>query len=239
MTRASGAREHDRTRERLLLAARRLFADRGFKRVTVREICRAAHANVAAVNYHFGDKMGLYRDVLQQAIDGMVRINETARAEGRGCPPEERLRRFLTIFLSQLARPEFAIYHRLMQRELQDPTPVLDAVAEEGIKPRLEFLAGVVADLVGGEASDGWVMQCVGSINAQALIHLPNPIALRLGYEFKGTPAEIAQVVEHIVAFSIAGVRAVAPSLTRGGAPSPRAAPARGRRGRAAGRSRS
>ena len=43
------------TRERLLKAAEALFAERGFKRVTVREICLAARANVAAVNYHFGD----------------------------------------------------------------------------------------------------------------------------------------------------------------------------------------
>ena len=47
------------TRDRLLKASTRLFADRGFKHVTVREICRAARANVAAVNYHFGDKLGL------------------------------------------------------------------------------------------------------------------------------------------------------------------------------------
>ena len=42
------------TRQRLLISAERLFADRGFKKVTVREICRAARANVAAINYHFG-----------------------------------------------------------------------------------------------------------------------------------------------------------------------------------------
>jgi len=56
------------TRDRVLKAAERLFAERGFKKVTVRDICRAARANVAAVNYHFGDKQGLYREVLQIAF---------------------------------------------------------------------------------------------------------------------------------------------------------------------------
>src|SRR5207247_5047290 len=69
------------TRERLLRAAERLFADRGFKDVTVRDICRAARANVAAVNYHFGDKLGLYREVMQTAIDGMRGTNDAAREE--------------------------------------------------------------------------------------------------------------------------------------------------------------
>ena len=76
------------TRDRLLKAAERLFADRGFKKVTVRDICRAARANVAAVNYHFGDKLGLYREVLQSAIDGMRGDQRRgARRRARGSRP--------------------------------------------------------------------------------------------------------------------------------------------------------
>ena len=56
------------TRERLVTAASELFAENGFRKVTVRDICTAAGANVAAVNYHFGDKLGLYREVLERAI---------------------------------------------------------------------------------------------------------------------------------------------------------------------------
>ena len=201
--------DRDRTRERLLVEARRLFAEHGLKKVTVREICRAARANVAAVNYHFGDKMGLYREVLQQAIDGMARSNDEARAAGEGCRPEEKLRRFLRIFLSRLIKPEFAVDHRLVQRELQDPTPMLDAFVTQGIKPRLEYLAGVVAEMIGAGPADEAVLQCVGSINAQAIIYLPNPVASRLGYEFKGTAADIERAVEHVIAFSLGGVRAI------------------------------
>ena len=79
---ARAAADDHETRQRLLTVAERLFADRGFKKVTVREICRAARANVAAVNYHFGDKLGLYREVLQAAIDGMRGTNDAAREAG-------------------------------------------------------------------------------------------------------------------------------------------------------------
>ena len=68
-----------KTRERLIEAGTRLFAERGFKRVSVREICCEARANVAAVNYHFGDKLGLYREVVQSAVVAMRSTGDAAR----------------------------------------------------------------------------------------------------------------------------------------------------------------
>ena len=97
--------ESRRPRNARTAAARRraqLFADRGFKKVTVRDICRAARANVAAVNYHFGDKLGLYREVLQRAIDRMRATNDAAREAGRARRPEEQLRRYIGIFVQRL-----------------------------------------------------------------------------------------------------------------------------------------
>lgn len=208
--------KHDReTRERLMAAGSRLFAAHGYKKVTVREICRVARANVAAVNYHFGGKLGLYRTVLQQAIDAMVRTTEEGRASGAGRPPEERLRRFIVLFLNQVLKPEHATLHHLVQREVQDPTPVLDALVEQGIRPRLDYLAGVVAEMIGGDARDDRVLRSVGSINAQTILYMPNPIATRLGFTFKGTPDEIEAAAEHIATFSIAGVRAVGRPVRR------------------------
>src|SRR6201982_1165286 len=91
------------TRSRLLATATRLFAARGFRKVTVREICREARANVAAVNYHFGDKRGLYREVLSSAIETMRATTEVARQAGEGQTPEERLRRYIRVFLQRVA----------------------------------------------------------------------------------------------------------------------------------------
>ena len=96
---ASGLGRNDReTRDRLLQASEQLFAARGFRDVTVRDICRAARANVAAVNYHFGDKLGLYREVLQVAIDAMRETNEAGQRAAEGQPAAEKLRRYIAIF---------------------------------------------------------------------------------------------------------------------------------------------
>ena len=56
----------DKTREKIIRAATRLFAERGLGGVTVREICRAANVNGALVNYHFRSKDGLYRECVER-----------------------------------------------------------------------------------------------------------------------------------------------------------------------------
>ena len=64
----SGQERGARARERLLLEATRIFAEKGFARASTREICQAAGQNVAAIHYYFGDKAGLYRAALVRPI---------------------------------------------------------------------------------------------------------------------------------------------------------------------------
>ena len=197
------------TRDRLLKAAERLFADRGFKKVTVRDICRAARANVAAVNYHFGDKLGLYREVMQSAIDGMRGTNDAAREAGAGQPPEEQLRRYISIFVDRVLTPGNDAIHRLINREMNDPTPALDALVEQGVRPRIEYLSGLISAIIGCDPTDPRVLRCVASVQAQTLAYMPNPIATRLGLANKPTAANLRDIADHIAEFSLAGVHAV------------------------------
>src|SRR5262249_19239906 len=193
----------------LLQAGERLFAERGLKKVTVRELCQAARANVAAVNYHFGDKLGLYREVLQGAIAAMRETTEMVRRAGEGQPPGEQLRRFVRIFLQRVLAPESKAVHRLISREVSDPTPALDALVEQGVRPRLDYLRTVIADLMGCEPGDPRVLRCAGSVQSQSVSYFPNPIAVRLGFKFDPTPANIDEIAEHIATFSIGGVHAI------------------------------
>jgi TetR/AcrR family transcriptional regulator, regulator of cefoperazone and chloramphenicol sensitivity len=197
------------TRARLLQTAERLFGERGFKVVTVRQICTAARANVAAVNYHFGDKLGLYREVLQGAIDAMRETSEAARRAGEGQPPEEQLRRFVGVFLQRVLTPGRASIHRIITREINDPTPALDVLVEQGVRPRVEYLSGVIARILRCDPRDKRVLRCVASVQAQAVSYFPNPISARLGFSFEPTEGNIEDAARHIATFSLAGVKAV------------------------------
>ncbi|MFD9944565.1 TetR family transcriptional regulator [Nonomuraea sp. NPDC059023] len=57
-------RDREATRQRLLRAARSLFAEHGYEQVTVRMIAAAADANIALVGRYFGSKAGLFGEVL-------------------------------------------------------------------------------------------------------------------------------------------------------------------------------
>jgi len=99
---AQPERDDRATRERVRAAARRLFVERGFQKVSVREITEEARANIAAVSYHFRDKLGLYMEVLQEAIAAAREGFEATKAP-EGSPPEERLRHFVRANIQRLS----------------------------------------------------------------------------------------------------------------------------------------
>jgi TetR/AcrR family transcriptional regulator, regulator of cefoperazone and chloramphenicol sensitivity len=204
-------KQRDReTRERVLRVAAQLFADRGFKKVTVRDICKAARANVAAVNYHFGDKSGLYREVLQRAIEIVRATSDAARTAGEGRSAEERLRRYIHVSLCRVATEGHANWiARLIHREIADPTPAFDALVDQGIRPRIDDLSVIVAELLGCELNDERVARCVVSIHSQWVLFVPNPIASRLRSKLQVRNESPDRVAEHIADFSLAGIRAV------------------------------
>ena len=76
----------DRTRASILNAAERLYAERGFSDVTLRDIVAAASVNLAAVNYHFGSKDELIAElfVTRSIATNRERLNELKAAEAAG-----------------------------------------------------------------------------------------------------------------------------------------------------------
>jgi len=198
------------TRARLLGAAADRFAERGFKAVTIRKIGRAAHANIAAVNYHFGGKLGLYREVVNEAVDVMQATTDAAIRVGAGKPPDERLRAYVRVFVERVGRrgPNSWI-HRLMLREVADPSPALDIIAARVIEPRLAYLREVVADLLGRESTDDVVGWCVLNVQ-QCLSALPPSITARThGLPPVSGPDALSLLAEHIAEFAIGGIQEV------------------------------
>src|SRR5215213_5881352 len=110
----------DETRHRLLRAGAAVFSDVGFRRATVRDICARAGANVAAVNYHYGDKAGLYTAVVKHGVGLALRKYppEMGLPTDGSATAEQRLGAFVKAFLFRLLEPgPYAWHGRLMMWE--------------------------------------------------------------------------------------------------------------------------
>src|SRR5688500_7792161 len=198
------------TRQRLLEAAGEVFAEHGYRAATVRQICDRAKANVAAVNYHFGDKAKLYAAALQYAHRcAMEDATVPDAAAVARMPAEQRLRMFVRGMLQGAAgegRPAWQI--KIMTREMSEPTEMLDPIVEHGIRPRFEFVKATIRDLLGGEPSEEQLRLTAWSIVGQILFYrFGRPVITRLYPPIKFDDAELDRIAEHITAFTLAALR--------------------------------
>ena len=202
----------EQTRTRLLEAAREVFSQHGFQSATVREICRRADANVAAVSYHFGSKDGLLAEALNFApLKAMQLANIQTVAS-----PEMRLHLFIRDFMLMLLdETNGSPPCRIMARELADPTPALDKIVREAIAPLHEFLGELLREIAGEKTGEAELRRCVLSIFGQCLFYRhSHPVLQRLHPEMRYDDREIEAIARHIADFSLAGIRRSA-SLTR------------------------
>jgi AcrR family transcriptional regulator len=133
------------TRERIMKAADRLFAERGYDGTSIRAIVAKARVNQAAINYHFDGKDGLYREVLRAAFRAMTEHQLTHAKEAKGMSREDALCDFVRRQLRPLmGRDEYSRHMRLFNWETVRPTAVFRSLVSEEAAPFM----GLAADLV-------------------------------------------------------------------------------------------
>jgi AcrR family transcriptional regulator len=159
----------EQSRERLLLAAMRLFAEQGYAKASTREIALAAGANVAAISYYFGDKAGLYRAAFKAiSQDPHANIAQYDR-------PDFTLRQSLEVFyglmLAPLGQGELAqLCNRMWFREMLEPTGLWANEIEHGIRPEHEAMARIIARHLGLAAPDEEIHRLTFSVASLALL---------------------------------------------------------------------
>ncbi len=202
----------DPTRDKLLEAAGRVFADRGYDAATVREICRRAGANVAAVNYHFRDKQGLYAQVLVR-MAGAAQIERMRATLDQSAPPEEILRRVIKARLHGLSADHLPDWHfRIVAREFSQPTPAMSRMIDKVSRPLYERLLDLIGQIIHLPADDEKTRLCTHSVMGQIFLYaLACPILSKLWPGMKMTPEQMDRIADHIADFSLAYLREIRP----------------------------
>jgi len=198
----------ERTRRRLIDAAGEMFAELGFHHTTVRQVCNRAGANVAAVNYHFGDKAGLYAEVVRQSIQA-ARLDAVRAAFEQDASPEEILRAVIKARLESLRGLDLGDWHfRIFAHELAKPTPAMSLVVNEAIRPLYVRLCKVISSILGAQPEDTMTRLCAHSVIGQILFYaFARPVISQLGWTKDLTPAQVDLISNHIADFSLAYLR--------------------------------
>jgi AcrR family transcriptional regulator len=200
-----------RTQKRLLAAAGKAFAEKGYREATVSEICERAESNVAAVNYHFGNKETLYIKAWRHAFYESLKVHPPDGGISANAPPEERLRGRVKALLHRVTsanNKEFLI----VLRELASPTGLLGEVTRKELHPLREKMEGLIRELLGPHASETQVRFCATGIVSQCVI----PILIRRmepgrqeGRSDDFGIDDIESYADHVVRFSLAGIRSI------------------------------
>ena len=205
----------DEPRVRLLLAAGREFAKKGYEAATVRDICLAAGANLAAVNYYFGDKQRLYIESVKHAHEERVRQVPEPHWEP-GTPPDRKLREFLGNTLERMlgfGQPPWQV--RLMLREILQPTEACRELVEDYFRPHFQSLVSILAELAGDRLDEPRLRRLAVGVMGQCFVYraageVVGMLVPQDELEALHTPKDLA---EHITRFTLAALGA-GPALT-------------------------
>jgi TetR/AcrR family transcriptional regulator, regulator of cefoperazone and chloramphenicol sensitivity len=211
--------ETDTTRERIAEAAGEIFAECGFDGTTVRDICQRAGANIAAVNYYFGDKQRLY-------IEAVVRAHRWRMEQARlpdwsdDTPAETKLADFITTFIRRVRTgPEGTWHTKLVMREMANPTAACAELVQSSIRPQFELLLAILRELLPSEVSEEQLRLTAFSIVGQCLFyHFADPVVRNLLTSEEYSKLDVAKLAQHISDFSLSSIGRPAQSERQGAA---------------------
>ncbi len=197
------------------MAAVGVFAEYGYEKTTIREICGRAGANVALVNYHFGDKMELYLEVIRHAIDASAKMEIVNKALEENADPCDALRQIIRGVIERFSEtssrygPQFGLHLRLLVKEAAQPTPALSRVIDETLRPLYDRLRSLIGRILSLSIDHQTTRLCTHSVMGQVAHYaLARPLIEHLWPEMQMTPGQRRMVADHVADFSLAYLRA-------------------------------
>jgi AcrR family transcriptional regulator len=200
----------DDARTRILAAAGPIFAEKGFKNATVREICRAATVNVASVNYYFGDKERLYVEAVKHAHP-LRDAPQSAPEWPDGTPPRQKLADYIrAMAIPMLGARRERWQAQLLAREMMNPSTACRELVETFIRQRFNLLQQIVSEILPEGTPAHRCHLAALSIVAQFVYFRAGRgvIEMLLGAEEVAEHHRAEQLVEHItnVSFAMLGL---------------------------------
>lgn len=200
-----GARRDAATKQRILESARWLFGERGFCGTHLRDICKRAEVNVAAVCYHFHSKEQLYQMVVEAACRQLASGSQPEAGAAAPAPPEQRLQWSIELLFEKLTGDQLWIA-KLLAREWCEPSPGFRGSVRAGLEPELKVLEGVIRQLPGSDGRAEATRLRALSVASLCVFYS----LFEAEQALQGHPLRLAELVElkrHVVDFSLAALQ--------------------------------
>ncbi len=197
------------TKTKIIEAAGPIFAEVGFERATVRDICSACNVNLASINYYFGDKRQLYLETVKFARMSRAQRYPFAdwTAESR---PEEKLYDFISTLLRRIVPMQSAPWQvRLLTREIINPTEACRDLVQDYFKPIFESLLGIIDELATYPLEPDQRTKIGFSIIGQCLHYRYSDrvISMMVPEDQRTTHFSVEQLADHITRFCLRGIQ--------------------------------
>lgn len=141
------------TEEKIIECAGQLIAEKGFASVTSKEICRAAGVNLAAVNYHFGSRGGLYLAVLENVQQYLIELQQLIDLYESDLAPRQKMEKFINFLAGNAFRKnEWQI--SVWVREVMNPSPMLEKIFQKEALPKIFVIMKIFSEYTGYTADD-------------------------------------------------------------------------------------
>ena len=198
------------TRIKLIEAAMEVFAEYGYQNATIQQIINRAGTNIAAINYHFGDKANFYGEVVFYASsqDEFYQASELSD----DLSPEQQLRQFVHLFIRHAmgVNQKISFIDQIQSQEMLNPSPVLDVVVEKFIRPNHMRLRSIVSRLLPNNADEQAIRHHCFSVIGQCLHYkFGSAVMTRLYADIEFTEVYADVLAEHIAHVSLAGMKAM------------------------------
>lgn len=199
------------TKERVFVAAIKVFAQKGFKGATVREICkRAASGNMNVVNYYFGGKAKLYKAILEIMFAELGNRMRALGSTDSAVDPEKRLRDLIQTYCSMLfssgdiGADMLSIYNN----EMAQPSPFLNYLVNRYLVPQNKDILMLFRDLLGAHAPHWLLRDTAVSVFSQIMYYSSISVMFKQVHPtHPGMEAYHAHLAEHVFRFSMAGIK--------------------------------
>jgi AcrR family transcriptional regulator len=196
------------TRIKLIEAAMEVFAEYGYQNATIQQIINRAGTNIAAINYHFGDKANFYGEVVSYALSQGEFCQASELSDDLSA--EQQLRKFIHLFIRHAmgVNQKISFIDQIQSQEMLNPSPVLDTVVEKFIRPNHMRLRSIVSRLLPDDADELVIRHHCFSVIGQCLHYKFGSAVMTRLYEDIEFTEEYADVLaEHIAHVSLAGMQ--------------------------------